>query len=168
MGTRIAVMDHGVVQQLHTPMNLYDRPDNVFVAGFIGSPAMNFLDARVVGGADNVQIDAGCFKVSAPPEKAAFLKQHLGEEITFGIRPEHIKFVSNSAPHEDGNTVQARAEVVEPLGREMLVHLRVGAETLEGLFDIHSGVRMDQDVLVSFDMSKMHGFDLKTGKALGH
>jgi multiple sugar transport system ATP-binding protein len=90
MGMRIAVLKDGILQQLDTPQNLYDKPDNVFVAGFIGSPAMNFFDATLVGTKEEMYVDGGTFRVKLPPGKAASVSDYLGQEVVFGVRPEDI------------------------------------------------------------------------------
>src|SRR5687768_8211612 len=90
MGSRIAVMRDGILQQLETPQTLYDKPANMFVAGFIGSPAMNFFDGKCTGTPDAMYIDGGTFKLRVPPDKAEKLVRYIGKDIVFGIRPEDI------------------------------------------------------------------------------
>lgn len=91
LGTRIVVMKDGVIQQVDSPQNLYDRPDNLFVAGFIGSPQMNFIDATVVKEGGELFLEYGeHHRVILPPEKAAKLTDYIGKEVTFGIRPEDV------------------------------------------------------------------------------
>ena len=90
MGTRIAVMKDGVLQQIETPQTLYDRPDNMFVAGFIGSPSMNFFDATITNTDGSFYVDAGTFRVKVPPSKLELVKPYSGKQVVFGIRPEHV------------------------------------------------------------------------------
>ena len=88
LGTRIVVLKDGVIQQVDTPQNLYDRPGNLFVAGFIGSPQMNFIDATLQKEGNNVYLVFGPHKITVTPEKAEKVKDYIGKEVTFGIRPE--------------------------------------------------------------------------------
>src|SRR5205823_4702315 len=90
MGSRIAVLRDGVLQQLDTPQTLYDKPSNMFVAGFIGSPAMNFFDGKVAGTPDAMYIDGGSFKLRVPADKAERLVASIGKDVVFGIRPEDV------------------------------------------------------------------------------
>ncbi|TEU09147.1 MAG: ABC transporter ATP-binding protein, partial [Anaerolineales bacterium] len=90
MATRICVQRDGILQQVDTPQNLYSFPGNIFVAGFIGSPAMNFFDVTVIGTRDEMHLDGGTFKVQVPPQRRAALAGYLGKQVVFGIRPEDI------------------------------------------------------------------------------
>ena len=90
MASRIAVMKDGLLQQVDTPQSLYDHPSNIFVAGFIGSPSMNFFDATLVESDGKMEVNAGGFRLDVPPEKAVEWREHLGNEVIFGIRPEDI------------------------------------------------------------------------------
>src|SRR5258706_1459211 len=90
MASRIAVMKDGVLQQLDTPQNLYDHPTNIFVAGFIGSPAMNFFDAKLDKADGHMVIDTGAFKIDLPEAKSQQYIAHAGKQVVFGIRPDDI------------------------------------------------------------------------------
>src|SRR5437764_4782867 len=108
MGSRIAVLRDGVLQQLDTPQTLYDKPSNMFVAGFIGSPAMNFFDAKISGTPDAMYIDGGSFKLRVPADKAERLTTYIGKDVVFGIRPEDIfdRASNPNAPSESTMKVQ--------------------------------------------------------------
>ncbi|MCS6777607.1 MAG: sn-glycerol-3-phosphate ABC transporter ATP-binding protein UgpC [Chloroherpetonaceae bacterium] len=128
MGDRIAVMSNGVVQQCDRPLTLYHHPANMFVAGFIGSPAMNFVPVRIVPQDGRLVADAGAFRVVLPPEQAERARNHVGQTCIFGIRPEHIydKGLPGRVTPTPENTITVDVEVTEPLGNDIEMHLRVG------------------------------------------
>ncbi len=166
MGDRIAVINQGVLQQVGTPDEVYDRPANTFVAGFIGSPPMNFMDATIT---EDGFADFGEFRLKLLPEHVEVLrdKNLLGRDVIFGIRPEDIydaMFAQVKVPGE--NMVRAMVEIIENLGSEKIVHLRVGGITFLGSFRSESKVREGQEVDVVFDMRKAHLFERKSGKAI--
>lgn len=163
LGTRIVVMKDGVIQQVDSPQNLYDYPDNLFVAGFIGSPQMNFIDATVVKEGGELFLEYGNHhRVILTPERAEKLADYVGREVTFGIRPEDV-FASEKyeAAHEH-NTVEASVRVFEMLGAEVFLYL-----TVDG-FDVtcreHPSTKAKPgDIMsISFDVNKIHVFDKET------
>ena len=163
LGTRIVVMKDGVIQQVDSPQNLYDYPDNLFVAGFIGSPQMNFIDATVVKEGGELFLEYGNHhRVILTPERAEKLADYVGKEVTFGIRPEDV-FASEKyeAAHEH-NTVEASVRVFEMLGAEVFLYL-----TVDG-FDVtcreHPSTKAKPgDIMsISFDVNKIHVFDKET------
>ncbi|WP_461865736.1 ABC transporter ATP-binding protein, partial [Thermococcus sp.] len=169
MGDRVAVINQGVLQQVGTPDEVYDRPANIFVGGFIGSPPMNFIGASIVEDDVGVWADFGEFRLRFLEDQVEALKEfgYLGKEVVFGIRPEDIydaMFAQVKVPGE--NMVRAKVEIVENLGSEKIVHLRVGGITFLGSFHSESKVREGQEVDVVFDMKKVHVFDKKTEKAV--
>ena len=168
MGHRIAVMRDGILQQLDTPQTLYDRPANMFVAGFIGSPAMNFFEGKLVGnGVDNeMYVDTNAIRLQVPPHKQNQLKPALGQDVVFGIRPEdiHDRAERREAPEYQRATVQV--EVVEPLGSELFVYLKSGDQEFTSRMPARSEVAAGKTVDVVFDTDKMHVFDRQTEQAL--
>jgi multiple sugar transport system ATP-binding protein len=168
MGHRIAVMRDGILQQLDTPQVLYDRPANLFVAGFIGSPAMNFFDGKLVGnGIDgDMFVETGTIRLQVPPHKQNQLKPVLGRDVIFGIRPENIHDRSErpDAPSHQCATVQI--EVVEPLGSELFVYLRSNGHEFTSRMDPSARVSPGQTHDVVFETEKMHVFDKQTEQAL--
>lgn len=170
MGSRIAVLNFGVLQQVDTPQNLYSYPANQFVAGFIGSPAMNFFDCTLISEGGNVccRLDECTLKVDKSHEET--LAKHVNKEVVFGIRPEHIvdRRLIENAPAD--NTVKAKIDVVEPLGNEIFLYLVPQLSLGEGSFIARMGpetwVRPGQEFDVVFDMAKSHIFDKETGKAI--
>ena len=163
LGTRIVVMKDGVIQQVDSPQNLYDRPDNLFVAGFIGSPQMNFIDATVVKEGGELFLEYGeHHRVILPPEKAAKLTDYIGKEVTFGIRPEDVFAADKYEAAHEHNTVEASVRVFEMLGAEVFLYL-----TVDG-FDVtcreHPSTKAKPgDIMnISFDVNKIHVFDKET------
>ncbi|HXF82020.1 MAG TPA: sn-glycerol-3-phosphate ABC transporter ATP-binding protein UgpC [bacterium] len=166
MGDRIVVMKDGVVQQVDTPLNLYEKPANLFVAGFIGSPAMNFIDAAIVQAGDGYQVKANGFQVSVPREHEAAVRPWSGRRVIFGIRPEDIQdraFVPQPAP---GTVIRATVDVHEPLGSDVILYLTVGAQSIVARVDAKTQARMGQGIEVVLDMRKMHLFDPQTEQAI--
>ncbi len=151
MADKIVVMHQGRIEQIGAPLELYDRPANLFVAGFIGSPAMNMLAGTISGGAF---VDAGGARWPLPPgHKAA-----EGASVVYGIRPEHLTL--------DPNGVQTRVHVVEPTGSETQVMLKVGETTVIGAFRERISAKRGEPLGISPDISLVHLFDRETGKRL--
>ncbi len=124
MGDRIVVMKDGVIQQVDTPMAIYHNPVNRFVAGFIGSPAMNFIRGRIEGGEQGVQFQSPVFSFTVPPDLQAPLREYQGREVILGVRPEHIVDVRYHSGSALTATQTITAEVVEPVGNEVFVYFR--------------------------------------------
>ncbi len=169
MGDRIAVMSDGLIQQCDAPLTLYHHPANVFVAGFIGSPAMNFVPVTIVEQNGTLYADAaGAFRVALPSQHAAKIKPYVGKICTFGIRPEHIydPNLNNRIPASDGNTLSAEVDVVEPLGHDIEMHLKMGEFTLIAKIDSATQARVGDTITAVFDMEFSHLFDKETEQAL--
>jgi multiple sugar transport system ATP-binding protein len=167
MGTRIAVMNNGILQQLDTPQVLYDTPANIFVAGFIGSPAMNFIDARVVDRDGKVAVDCGDFLLSVPEDRMDVYRPHRGKEVIFGIRPEDTYDPVYAPPAIKRALIEAKVDVTELLGHQVIVYLvteHVGP--FLGTFDPRTSARVGQTMQIAFDMSRMHLFDKTTEQAI--
>lgn len=166
MATRIAVMNFGVLQQVDCPQELYERPRNVFVAGFIGSPAMNFFNVTVKGSLDAMYLDAGPFEAAVPATRIKDLAPYLHMRIIFGIRPENIHD-GEFAPSGIGGTVlRARVEVTELMGNEVFLHLMSGGQEFLARVDPRTRARPGDEIRVIFDMNRMHAFDPKTEEAI--
>jgi multiple sugar transport system ATP-binding protein len=166
MGTRILVLKDGVKQQIDTPQNLYDHPDNLFVAGFIGSPAMNFIDASLVERDGKVAVDCQDFSLDIPEAKAGVYRQHLGEDVILGIRPEDTHDVDYCPTGISKSLVEARVEVTELLGREVVVHLASEHIQFVGIFDPRTAARVGNTITVAFNMDSTHIFDKQTELAI--
>ena len=167
MGTRIAVMKEGLLQQLDTPQKLYDQPSNMFVAGFIGSPAMNFHEGKVARTDGGLAVDLGTFHLPIPADKRAALDEYVGKDVVFGIRPEDIHD-ANFVPRgvDDSARFHANVTVVEPMGSEIYAFIENGGKEMTGRFDPRSPARVGQPIDSVIDMSKMHVFNRETEKAL--
>jgi multiple sugar transport system ATP-binding protein len=166
MGTRIMVIKDGVKQQIDTPQNLYEYPHNLFVAGFIGSPAMNFVDASLVERDGKVAVDCRDFILDVPEDKAAAYRQHLGKGVILGIRPEDTHDAEYCPPGISKSLVEARVDVTELLGREVVVHLMSENIQFVGIFDSRTKARVGNTIAVAFNMDSMHIFDKQTELAI--
>lgn len=168
MGDRIAVMKDGILQQVDTPLGLYNRPANVFVAGFIGTPSMNFLNVKIVKEGDDYIIDGGAFKVKAPAGRADALKDYAGKDAIFGIRPEDIfdKGLTNLVQATADNTAKAMVDVVEPMGSIVTMYLSAGDHNMVATIDAETKFKENQEMELVFDMVKTHLFNKETEKAI--
>ena len=166
MASRIAVINKGKLQQLDTPQNLYDYPNNLFVAGFIGSPAMNFFPAKLIKEGDKVIVDAVDFKVQIPEKLAGPYKNMGGKDVVFGIRPENIHDPEFAPQNIYGEKVSSRVDVTELMGNETLLYLVSGKNTFVGRVDPRSKLRVGDTTQVIFDMDKFHIFDASTEDAI--
>jgi multiple sugar transport system ATP-binding protein len=167
MGERIAVMKDGFLQQIDTPQILYDYPNNVFVAGFIGSPAMNLLPGELKQSDGHVSVEGPDFAVPLPDNLAHAARSSNAEKVLLGIRPEHIEPASRyngNAPNKLTTTV----EVVENMGSKLYVYLGHGGSTLTGEFPADTDAHPDQEMTVVFDPDNLHLFDEASGNAIGH
>jgi multiple sugar transport system ATP-binding protein len=166
MATRIAVMNNGILQQVDTPQNLYDRPGNLFVAGFIGSPSMNFFDATVVESDGRLVIDGGTFRVEVPDKKKPVLLPYKGREIIFGIRPEDIHAKPYVPPGILESDVQAKVDVTELMGNEIFIYALTGNKSFIARVDPRTRARAGEQIELAFNMDNMHAFDPKTEVAI--
>jgi multiple sugar transport system ATP-binding protein len=165
MADRIVVMKDGVVQQVADPLGLYDKPANRFVASFIGSPSMNFIEGTLVKRSNGLFFNEDNFQIKLTDDMAAALGNR-GPEVVFGIRPEDIYdkvYATNASPD---NTLTASVEVVEPMGSESYIYLTTGKTPLVARFDTQDQVEVNTDIELVFDMSKAHLFDPTTGETI--
>ncbi|MDR7439115.1 MAG: ABC transporter ATP-binding protein [Armatimonadota bacterium] len=168
MGDRIVVLREGVVQQVDTPLNLYHRPANMFVAGFIGSPSMNFIPGRLVRQDTAFLFDAGSWRVAIPQNLTTYIEPWEGREVILGIRPEHIEDAAlrNGALPPHFATLRAKVEVHEPLGSDVILYLEAGGYSLVARVGADSSARMGDEVTVALDLSRLHLFDPRTHQAI--
>ncbi|MBI3830579.1 MAG: sn-glycerol-3-phosphate ABC transporter ATP-binding protein UgpC [Planctomycetes bacterium] len=167
LGDRIVIMDKGEIQQVASPLSLYDEPYNQFVASFIGTPAMNFLDGSLQNSGDGIVFrDAGSIQVPLPKELGDKLSNHLGKPVLLGIRPEHIHDPASGASLKLGAKVQAKVEVVESLGDLKVVYFVEGPHRFVGKVDAHVPVATGQTMDLVFDANKVHVFEKNTGRNL--
>ncbi|PIQ90654.1 MAG: glycerol-3-phosphate ABC transporter ATP-binding protein [Candidatus Omnitrophica bacterium CG11_big_fil_rev_8_21_14_0_20_41_12] len=166
MGDRIAVMKDGAISQLGDPIDVYDHPRNKFVAGFIGSPPMNFMQGQIIKKEGKLYFDEGKIRVKLVEDMYKKMANYVGLEVIFGIRSENIYdrlFISQAPPE---NIVKVNCEVFEPIGSEVYLYLNTGRHTFIARVDAHNRPRINQEMDVVFDMSKGHFFDKSTEEAI--
>lgn len=159
LGDRIVVMRDGKIQQCADPITIYDKPANKFVASFIGSPPIGFMNGRIIKKERKLYFDEGKFQVKIVEEMYKALLPYEGKDIVFGVRAEDIYdklFVSQASPE---NTVRVTCEMVEPLGSEVYLYLNSGRHTFIARVGAHNRPEVNRDMDVVFDMSKVHFFD---------
>ncbi len=168
MGTRIAVMRDGLLQQVDSPQVLYDSPYNVFVAGFIGSPSMNFFDATLTGSKEEMYVDGGTFRLRVPPDKAQVYATngYLGQEVIFGIRPEDIYDPEYVAPDIYDQHMETAVDVTELMGNEVFVYLLVGDKQFITRVDPRTKAHVGGTFDAVLNMNRMHIFDRQTEVAI--
>jgi len=166
MATRIAVINKGVLQQLDSPQNLYDHPNNLFVAGFIGSPAMNFFPGKLRKDNGHIVVDAGDFNVKIPPKKSKPYEGHVGKDVIFGIRPENIHDAEFIPSNIDSEKVAVKVDVTELMGNEIFLYLVSGKNTFVARVDPRSQLRVGEQATVAFNMDNIHIFDAATEEAI--
>ena len=164
MGQRIAVMKDGVLQQCDEPMKIYRQPANMFVAGFIGTPSMNFLDAQLCRGDQSPLLDLESFQVALPAQSAPALEGYFGKTVKLGIRPEDIH-EAGSVPgsvEKSSHVARMQVEVVEPMGATSLIYLRAGGHSLIAEMDSTTKVVEGGTLDVIVDAARVHVFDAQT------
>lgn len=164
MASRIAVMNKGILQQLDTPQNLYDRPNNQFVAGFIGSPAMNFFPSRIRKGDGKLFVESDGFKVEIPAHKTSIYQGLVDHEVIFGIRPEDIHNPLYAPPGISEAPVEAKVDVTELMGNEIFLYLVTGNNSYVARVDPRTRYTIGEKVQLSFNMENFHIFDASADK----
>src|SRR5919197_1240776 len=164
LGDRVVVMKDGMVQQEGAPLELYERPANRFVAGFIGSPAMNFVAVSVAASGDALWAEAPGLRVRVPPQKTERLPRYSGQRVILGLRPETLRPASAGGPGD--YSFDATVEVVEPLGSEILLDVRVGESPM--VARVEPGVRASphERLRLAFEPERAHFFDAATEAAI--
>ncbi len=166
MASRIAVMKDGILQQIDTPQVLYDHPGNVFVAGFIGSPSMNFFETTLVEQDGKLFVDGGTFKLQVPDSKKAKYLPHKGKKVIFGIRPEDIYAAQYAAPGIFPAPIKAEVDVSELMGNEIFLYLLTGKKQFIARVDPRTHARPGETLDLVINMDNMHLFDPQTEKTL--
>jgi multiple sugar transport system ATP-binding protein len=171
LGDRLVLMKDGIVQQIGDPRTMYNRPANVFVAGFIGSPSMNFLDGKLDAENGSLWLDLDAFRLQVPPE-AKNLDDYIDKNIIVGFRPEDISDKDRAGFASTGNVMTARIDVIEPIGSEELLYVSAGKHTFVAEIQEISGGTSEKHALVekeielAFNMDKLHLFDPETENAI--
>jgi len=163
MASRIAVMKDGLLQQIDTPQKLYDHPANVFVAGFIGSPSMNFFDSTLVESDGKLEINSGGFRLEVPQPKADEWRQHKGKQVIFGIRPEDIHAKPYIPPGILESDMTAKVDVIELMGNEIFLYL-VTRDNKQFIGRVDPRVRsqVGEEIQIAVNMANAHIFDPKS------
>ncbi|HEX7049220.1 MAG TPA: sn-glycerol-3-phosphate ABC transporter ATP-binding protein UgpC [Longimicrobiales bacterium] len=166
MGERIVVLNRGSIQQIDAPLALYERPANLFVAGFIGSPAMNLVPGRIVAdGGLRFRAQGDAFALSLPPPWDR-LADRAGAEVVLGIRPEDIHVAGTRYITGPAGRIQAAVEVVEPMGNEIFLHVRALEHRLTARVPPQPVPGPGAPVELAFDLGKLHFFDARTERSL--
>jgi len=166
MATRIAVINKGQLQQLDSPQNLYDKPNNLFVAGFIGSPAMNFFSAKLKKDQGALFVETDSFSLKIPDDRAAPYMHREGTQVIFGIRPEDIHNPEFLPPDIHAEKVESKVDVIEMMGNEVVLYLLSGKNTYVARVDPRSRYRVNDQVQMAFNMDRIHIFDAQTEEAI--
>ena len=164
LGTRIVVMKDGIVQQINSPEHLYNKPCNLFVAGFIGSPQMNFLDAVVEKKGADTFLDIAGFKIKLPADKAAAVKDYEGKTIVAGIRPEHL--LDGRGKEDQFCTITAPIEVRELLGAEAYLYFTLAGKQCTARVASDVDLYVGMTGTMALDLSKLQLFDKETELSL--
>jgi len=159
MASRIAVMNKGVLQQLDTPQTLYDKPKNLFVAGFIGSPAMNFFNGFIRTHDNVLFFNSGKFWLKIPTKKREILSRLLNKEVIFGIRPENIYNPDYTPPGSDVELVESKVEVTELMGNEIFLYMKTEDTSFVARVDPRTHFAIGESVKLAFNMNLFHVFD---------
>ncbi|HEX9310368.1 MAG TPA: TOBE domain-containing protein, partial [Gemmatimonadaceae bacterium] len=167
LGDRIVVMNKGHVMQIDTPINLYERPKNRFVAGFIGNPAMNFADGTIEGGGPSRFVaEGGDWEINLPARVAAPLASARGKAITMGIRPEDVSIVAG--PRVAPATATARLDLVESLGNETFIYAHAGRNDITARVSPPQSLPpLGSNVVLAFNLERAHFFDTVSGDRIG-
>ncbi len=166
MGDRIVVMKDGVIQQVADPIGLYQKPRNKFVAGFIGSPPMNFLEGKIIKQNHSFYFQDTRFRLKILEHNYDKISKYENKKVVFGIRPENIYDRLFAQAASDEYTVTATVEVVEPMGSEIYLHLSTGYNNFIARVNPHDTAKEKQDLQLVFDMTKAHFFDAETEETI--
>ena len=168
LGTRIVVMKDGVVQQVDSPQNLYDRPCNKFVAGFIGAPQMNMIDAQVAKAGSDITLSFGGHTVALPAAKGKGLEEggYIGKTVTLGIRPEDLHDEEAFLEANPKSIFQAEIRVYEMLGSEVLLYFDIDDANFTAKVNPRTTARPGDSIKVAMDLDKVHIFDKETEKVI--
>ena len=158
MGSKIVIMNEGRILQVGRPIEVYDNPNDRFVAGFIGSPAMNFLKVRLVEKEGSLWVDGGTFALPIPNSKQELYDKHEGEAFYFGIRPEHIYDRSFLKDYDPRNVIKTRVELIEPVGSFVILQIALGDSVIVAQVDPHTQAEVGKEIELVVDMEKLHLF----------
>ena len=170
MASRIVVMKDGIIQQVDTPQNLYDSPCNVFVAGFIGTPQMNFINGTLEKKGEDVYFNFSGHSIKRPAEKAAnpAIGEYIGKEVIAGLRPECVHDEPMYLSSLSDSVIDVNVEVTELMGAEIYLYLVTGEQKMIARVSSRSQARAGDTIKVALDVSRIHLFDKDTERAILH
>ncbi len=168
MGTRICVMNAGEIQQVDTPYNLYHNPRNLFVAGFIGSPSMNFFDATLKVDGGTMRVETSSFAITMPASKAKLYHGTNNERVTLGIRPEDVHDAQYLPAGITPAQIEANVEVVEQMGNEMILYLEEGGKSFIARTDPRTKASVGKRMPFAFNVDNLHLFDAQSEVSLAY
>ena len=168
MADRIVVMKDGFIQQVDTPQNLYERPCNQFVAGFMGTPQMNFIDSTIVRSGDDYGIQFGKYVIPLPESKNKknILSHFVGKEVVLGIRPEDVHDEPEFLERSEESIIQAQVEITELMGNEIYIYLNIEGTSAIARVDPSSTAEAGEEIEIAFDVEKIHIFDKETERTI--
>lgn len=168
MGDRICVMKDGVIQQYDTPQNLYSHPCNLFVAGFIGSPQMNFIDATVIRSQDGFALEFGGFCIPIPQGKIANvdLNGYVNKTVVLGLRPEDLHMEEAFLEMSKESVISAEVEIAEMMGAEIYLYLQCQGQRMIARVPSRTRAASGDQIQIAIDRNKMHLFDKETEQVI--
>jgi multiple sugar transport system ATP-binding protein len=166
LADRIVIMEKGIVMQMGKPMEVYENPNNLFVAGFIGSPAMNLMDTGLVEDDGRIWVDAGSFRLPVPQTHTEKYRSYVNREVVFGVRPEHVYDRALAGEVTAAENINAMIDVFEPVGSEVIILVSAGNRQMTAKVDPRTSARVHQPIELCVDMSRMHLFDKTTGNVI--
>lgn len=166
MGDRIIVMKDGTIQQIGSPSDLYYKPQNLFVAGFIGSPTMNFLPCRILEADSQLYIETGDFRLPLLDHFADKVRERGDSKFILGIRPEDIREKKSVQPSSFGGSIKAQINVTEILGKEVFLDLTTGENTLSALISAEPEENLGQEIELEVNLARIHLFSADNGNAI--
>lgn len=170
LGTRIVVMKDGLIQQVDTPQNLYDRPNNLFVAGFMGSPQMNFMDCKVGKAGNSATLTFGSTTITIPESKGKKLLSdgYEGKTVVLGIRPEDVKDEEMFINTSKESALDVSVRVYELLGAEVFLYLEIDGFEFTARVNPRTTARPGDKIRIAFDLTKLHVFDKESEQVITH
>jgi len=168
LSDEIAIMNKGLLIQVGRPLEVYDKPENKFVAGFLGSPPMNFIPVDLIEDNGELFVDASDFRIPIPNQKIDKVRKNaeIGEKLIFGIRPEDIIRVERAKNVKSENKIETIIDVIEPMGSELILSLTTGKHIIQVTVDPDIHLKVDQKIVMVIDTNKMHLFKLDNEEAI--
>jgi len=166
MGDCIVVLKDGVIHQIDEPVKLYLQPADKFVAGFIGSPPMNFMEGKITADRERLYFDEGSFRLAVAEGHQRALGAYLDRKVIFGVRPEDVYLRDNVGDDYPESQLDARVQLIEPMGAEIYVYFKTQNSNFIGRLHPREKIKVDQTLRLVFDMSKVHYFDGETEKTI--